>query len=95
MPSEPFDATEVGRISAAVARAIVEANNMIAAGDFGTALRKVLRHARTLYADLLEKLSLAGHRVIEVLIDEFHAMAHALDQLELRMVMGAPLPERR
>lgn len=91
MPSESFDATEVGRISAAITDNIVEARNMIAAENFGLALRKALLHARTLFRLLSEKLALAGPRVIVVFIEEFNAMAYALDQLELRMVMGAPV----
>ena len=90
MPSESFDATEVGLISAAIAKDIAEASNMIATENFGPALRKALGHARELYRLLLERLALAGQHVIEVLGEELKAMADVLDQLELRMVMGAP-----
>ena len=90
MPSDSFDATEVIRISAAIAEDIAEASNLIATENFGGALRRALRHARTLYRVLLEKLTLAGLRVIEVLVEEIHAIAYALDRLELRMVMGPP-----
>ena len=92
MPPDSFDPSELGAISAAITQTIAEARVVIVAGKVDTSVRKALQNARSLYQILLEKLALAGQRVIEMLSEEFAVMARALDELEMRIVMGPSLP---
>ena len=87
---EPFDPDAAVRISAALVKAIAEANAMVNAERFGPDLQDVISHARELHGLLLEQVNAAERGDIERLRAVCDAMGSNVGRLE--RLVGPDVP---